>query len=251
MHKNQILECFLQFRSLNSVPFHKRAIRERLQKKGISIIKQAPDSNTSVFSCYIEAKLVDEDIFVRIGKSVAYQGSLINSNPLPFDVQLILYSPNTAQEIADFFRLSMVFGCEIVISKENGKLKGLLQETKATLYKGIDKIKYQSIESLKAYISEQEETTFCGFSSWSRQGEPEFLQFVKYLASDMTNPVKEKQLALIFGNEKGGLHYRIQKSIQVFKLGAVSEPLRSTQVGAYGLACIKTLDWILKHDFKI
>ena len=147
-------------------------------------------------------------------------------------MSVILFSPYTAIEIADFCRIKLNFDfIEVLFSNENEKVPEVIEETAKTVFKGIDKVKYEIIPSLNDFIRRNSEKyLFLGFSLHATKN-----------VNDLKKAIKESEKipCIIIGNEVRGLEYKTQKMIDMYKLGTgSSEPLRASHVLMYVLGMI-------------
>ncbi|MFC2174965.1 TrmH family RNA methyltransferase [archaeon] len=190
---------------LGDVPFHEKALRERVKKKA---------KNTPGRTLYIEAKKKADYVLIRVGLPELFH----TEKSLP--LVLVLESPKTPFEIADFLRLAIVFNVPLRISIE-GDLRTLqaLQEAKS-IVKGHEKTKVMTYKTTLEAIKDRKAVAL---SLWGDKGE----DFLK----------KEKVDALVFGNEERGLKLSTQKACAgVVHLGPrSSEPMRACQAAAYAL----------------
>ncbi|MCK4326858.1 MAG: hypothetical protein KAW41_00090 [Candidatus Diapherotrites archaeon] len=190
---------------LGDIPFHQRALRERVKKKA---------KNTPGRTLYIEAKKQADYVLVRVGLPELFH----TEKDIP--LVLVLESPKTPHEIADFLRLAIVFKVPLRISLE-GDLRTLhaLQEAKS-IVKGHEKT---TVMTYKTTLEAIKDRKAVALSLWGDKGEG----FLK----------KEKVDALVFGNEERGLKLSTQKTcVGVVHLGPrSSEPMRSCQAAAYAL----------------
>lgn len=222
----------LHFKSFGKIPLHKRAILNRLKKKGVS------NDPKKGFPVYIEMKSnlnAEADtttFFLRLGKRVIFPKIL--ESPPPFvKPKLVLYSPFTVQEIADFFRLALTFKTQVIFTNENGKVEILIEKTKQSLFKGIDKIDYQIVDSISALMKQAKGGSFAGFSLW---GSSPIINLPTKLASRKN---KTNQILFLFGNEEQGLPLSLRDKIPMFHIGThASEPLRASQAAAYAFGVL-------------
>lgn len=223
----------IKFQAIGSIPFHKRALRERIKKKR----ELAEESDESAFNVYLECKEEDSQVLGRLG--FVYHDERKESLPLESislpsitQMSVILFSPYTAIEIADFCRIKLNFDfVEILFSNENEKVPEVLEETAKTVFKGIDKVKYEIIPSLNDFIGKnREKYLFLGFSLHATKN-----------VNDLKRAMKESEKipCIVIGNEVRGLEYKTQKMIDMYKLGTgSSEPLRASHVLTYVLGMI-------------
>lgn len=215
----------LEFKAIGSLPFHQKSLKDRLRKKSIKVIK-SPDDN--IFQAYLELKEMNNRVSARVGRNFPRSTESLHSS----HVDLVLFSPFTTQEIADFFRLALVFNLKVFLTNENKKVHELVEETSKTLFKGISKIEYEIIPSLRKLLDQETNNNYLGFSLWASQNERDFL---KNLKGNRTS----SKWSFIFGNEDRGLPLEAQKRIQIYRLGTTgSEPLRSSQAAAYALGLL-------------
>lgn len=225
----------IDFKAFGSLPIHKKALSDRLKKNKYTIVKDFKNHKTA-FSLYIDLKNINNVVFVRIGTKKT-QFSINRKYP----VSLVLCSPFTTQEIADFFRLALVFEIKIILTNENKLVPKLVGDTKETLFKGIDKISYQIVSSLSSMLeSRRDNNKFLGFSLWAQAASEDYFKTIKELFKENNELKKSEDIMLIFGNEERGLKFEIQDKIPMFRFGgSVSEPLRSSQAAAYALAILE------------
>lgn len=223
----------IKFQAIGSLPFHKKAFLDRIRKK--KTLQKEPDERA--FNGYIECTETDSHVLSRLGyiyhdENIASQSvEPVTLNAI-HKLSVILFSPYTAIEIADFCRISLNFDfLEIIFSNENEKVPEVLEETSKTLFKGLDKVSYKVIPSLNNFIgNNREKYSFLGFSLHAIKN----VQELKRTLKD-----SNKTPCVIIGNEVRGLEYSTQKMIDMFKLGTgSSEPLRASHVLAYVLGMI-------------
>lgn len=223
----------IKFQALGSLPFHKRAVRERIHKK----LPLSLESNESTFNVYLESKEEDDEVISRLGfiyldeKQESASTEAISLDSIS-KMSVILYSPYTDIEIADFCRISLNFDfLQIIFSNENNKVPEILEETSKTTFKGIDKVKYTIIPNINEFITlNRHKYNFLGFSLHASKSAH---NLKKALKSSNKTP------CIVIGNEVRGLEYKTQKMIDMFKLGTgSSEPLRASHVMAYVLGMI-------------
>ncbi|MFX1285058.1 MAG: TrmH family RNA methyltransferase [Promethearchaeota archaeon] len=232
---NETSEFNLEFVSIGKVPFHRKAIIDRLKKRNIKYLEK------SNFVLYLEAfnKKADKKtntpiIQCRIGRkfSPIISPKVIYNNSLP---QLVLYSPFTAQEVADFFRLGLAFSIPVIITDENNRANDLIKKVRERYYKGLDKIEYHITSSLSKFLDKYEENCF-GFSLWGTTHVNELPKFIERVKSSTS---ERKDVSLIFGNEETGLPLFVRKKIPMFRIGIqTSEPLRASHAAAYALGVL-------------
>ena len=220
----------LRFKSFGQVPIHKRAILDRLKKKGFT---QDSEAN---FHPYLEVKQLsfsEEDqksLIIRIGK-IFQKDSEIDHLDAP---SLILYSPYTVQEIADFFRLALVFNTHVILTNENKQVPKVVQRVQKTFFKGISKISYQIVPSLDELLRKTTIDKFFGFSLWGINP----IDNLQQMISLQKNNIGE--LFFVFGNEDKGLPLSVREKISMFHIGQkASEPLRASQAAAYAFGILK------------
>ncbi len=225
----------LDFRAIGKLPSHKKAILDRLERK--KFVCQLE----SEFHLYLEIRPVKskdtqaKKIFqARIGKKfireILFEGFHRTFNP-----KLVLYSPFTTQEVADFFRLSLTFNIPIILTNENNKVHNLIKRVQKTFFKGIEKIFFESTPSLETLLTTNPETSF-GFSLWGTKTVSELPSMIQSFASQESN---KPTVYFIFGNEKKGLPLFIRYSIPIFRIcRQASETLRSSLAASYVLGTL-------------
>lgn len=238
---------YIKFQAIGSIPFHKRAFQERIHKK-MTIHKE---SNETTFNIYLECKEEQSEVLGRLGfiYSNEKKGSISLNNQETIEdlaiskkkLSVILYSPFTTTEIADFSRINLNFDfLEVIFSNENGQVPDIIKETakgsneqkdSGLSFKGMDKVNYKIIPSLNEFIEDNNEKyQFLGFSLHASKN-----------TQDLKHTLKksDKIPCIIIGNEVRGLEYSTQKMIDTFKLGTgSSEPLRASHVLAYVLGLV-------------
>ncbi len=221
----------INFQAFGRVPFHKKALLDRLKKKGILHQKAAK------FHLYLEVKQdiqVKESIpiiKVRLGEKFLMNASVENKPEPP---SLVLYSPYTTQEVADFFRLALTFNVNLLFTDENRSVKQVIAKVETTIFKGISKVKYRVVPSLTKILQENEKEGIFGFSLW---GSEPIINLPKVIASTGKNT---RELFFIFGNEETGIPLAVRKLVKMFYIGnKASEPLRASQAAAYALGLLK------------
>jgi len=208
------------------LPFHSQAIKERLHKKGIKVIK----GNKNL----IEIKQFQNKIITRIMKNLTLnelqekpkikiiQNTVKEKKELIF----VLVEPKTKNEVADFMRLSEIFQSKLYLIDSGEHAKQLLSEASERV-KSIksNKIQVQIMDSLEKAIQDYYAV---GFSLWGNKSEQKLIE------------LKNKKLALVFGNEKKGLSLDArQKLKEIIQLGPKSSQcMKSSQALAYALALI-------------
>ncbi len=201
------LDAFtVRLKRLGDVPFHEKALKERVRKKCKHIAGR---------TLYVEAKKTRDDVIIRVGLPETF------FTEAKKDFVLVLESPKTPHEVADFLRLAIVFDLPLRISLE-GDLRTLqaLQEAKK-IVKGHEKTKVMTYKTTLQAIRGRKAVAF---SLWGDKSE-EWLK-------------KSPEInALVFGNEERGLKLSSQKEcVGVVHLGPKSsEPMRATQAAAYAL----------------
>jgi tRNA(Leu) C34 or U34 (ribose-2'-O)-methylase TrmL len=216
----------VNFHALGRVPFHKKAILDRLKKKDIINDPKAD------FKLYIEVRQVqgkhldDKGVQLRIGEKIIRQTKQPSSHiQTP---KLVLFSPYTIQEVADFFRLALTFNTQGIITDENSKAEEIIQDVEKTYFKGIDKINFEIESSLDSLIDKKSECKFYGFSLWGKSPIAELKAEIK------RNTNSHEGILFLFGNEETGLPLWIREKINIFHIGKkASEPLRASQAAAY------------------
>ncbi len=235
---NQNTTYSLDFRAIGKVPFHKKAIIDRLQKKNFEF------HTHSKFHLYLEIRSFKEknrqNLQTRIGRKFVPEA--FSKEALQISPQLIIYSPYTEQEIADFLRLGLVFKIPLIFTDENKNTQDLIKRTQKTYFKGISKVSFKIIPSLETFIKNNTERSF-GFSLWGTKPVHDLPSIIQPIA----NQDKEKPLInFIFGNEQIGLPLFVHHHIPMFHIGGyASEPLRASQAASYALGTL----CCLKRDY--
>ncbi|MHA1207597.1 MAG: TrmH family RNA methyltransferase [Candidatus Hodarchaeales archaeon] len=222
----------INFHALGRVPFHKKAILDRLKKKGVKNDQKAD------FKLYLEVKQSqdvtkdDRGIQVRIGEKFIRQSvQPLSQIPTPI---LVLYSPHTVQEVADFFRLALTFDTQVILTDENDQVESIVQEVEKTYFKGISKISFEIIDSLESLMKKKVSTKVFGFSLW---GNSPIADLSKEILSKKRSP---GEILFLFGNEETGLPLWVRDEIPIFHIGQkASEPLRASQAAAYAFGMIR------------
>jgi len=222
----------INFHALGRVPFHKKAILDRLKKKGIKNDQQAD------FKLYLEVKQGQEaldnkgGIQLRIGKKFIRQSNHhLSQFPTPI---LVLYSPYTVQEVSDFFRLALTFKTQIILTNENNKVEDIIQEVEKTYFKGITKVSFEITDSLESLMKKMSTSKFFGFSLWGNSPIADLNN--KYLAKKRS----PEDFLFLFGNEETGLPLWVRDKIPIFHIGQkASEPLRASQAAAYAFGIMR------------
>ncbi len=231
---NQNATYSLDFRTIGKVPFHKKAIIDRLRKNNFEF------HSHSKFHLYIEIRSFKEkntqNLQTRIGRK--FIPEVFSKENLQISPQLVIYSPYTEQEIADFFRLGLVFKLPLIFTDENKNIQGLIKRTQKTYFKGISKVSHKIIPSLEVFIKNNVGRSF-GFSLWGTKSVHDLPSIIQ----PITNQDKEKPIInLIFGNEQIGLPLFVHNQIPMFHIGGYSsEPLRASQAASYALGTLGCL----------
>lgn len=238
IEENGYTDYAFDFRNIGKAPLHKKAIIDRLGKKNIYL------SSTSEFLLYLEIRSQParkaeprKIIQARIGRKFKLQNNKTDFNQT-FIPKLILYSPFTVQEVADFCRLSLTFRMDIILSNENNLSEELIEKVRTSYFKGIDKIKYNITPSLEKFIANSINKSV-GFSLWGTKPINELpIAIQKMTSIESIKPV----IYFIFGNEEVGLPLTIRKQISMFRIGIEpSEPLRASQAAAFALGTLFSL----------
>jgi tRNA(Leu) C34 or U34 (ribose-2'-O)-methylase TrmL len=222
----------VNFHALGRVPFHKKAILDRLKKKDIINDPKAD------FKLYIEVRQVqgkhlgEKGVLIRIGEKIVRQTKQPSSHiQTP---KLVLFSPYTIQEVADFFRLALTFNTQVLITDENNKAEEIIQDVEKTYFKGIDKINFKIESSLDSLMDKKSKCKFYGFSLWGKSPITELNAEIK------RNTPLYKETLFLFGNEETGLPLWVRDKIIIFHIGKkVSEPLRASQAAAYAFGMMR------------
>lgn len=228
----------LDFRAIGRLPFHRKAIIDRLKRK--KLLSQGE----SEFHLYLEIKPrkkknleTDPTFQARIGTKFVNE-FLVNGTPQTFDPKLVLFSPFTTQEVADFFRLGLAFNISIILTNENGKAQDLINRVQKTFFKGVTKVSFKIVPSLENLIIQNPALSY-GFSLWGTKSVSEFPSMIQSLhCQESKTPITY----FIFGNEENGLPLFIRYKIPIFRIGRqASEPLRASQAAAYILGTLYSL----------
>ena len=111
----------IKFQAIGSVPFHKRALKERIKKKR----ELVEESGESTFNIYLECKEDGSQVLGRLGFLYHEEKKELSSSEAISltsvnQMSVILFSPYTAIEIADFCRIKLNFDfIEVLFSNEN------------------------------------------------------------------------------------------------------------------------------------
>ncbi len=206
--KQKLSSFTIRAKLFGDVPFHERALRDRVKKK----IKH-PAGRT----LYVEAHKKGGGVYIRVGLPIQFH------TEAKTPVVLVLESPKTPHEIADFLRLAIAFKAQLRISME-GDLRTLhaLEEAKSII-KGHEKTKVMTYKHTADAIAGLDAVAL---SLWGDKGE-------KWLS-------KSGAQALVFGNEERGLKLSTQRQCKaVVHLGPrSSEPMRASQAAAYALGVL-------------
>jgi len=198
----------VRLKCLGDVPFHEKALRERVHKK---------TGNSPGRTLYVEARPMPGCVAVRVGMPEVFH------EEKRLGLVLVLESPKTPHEIADFLRLSVVFNTPLRISIENDvRTVHALQDAKA-IVKGHEKTE---VTTYRTTLDAIQGRKAAAFSMWGDSDE-------KWLKTSGVD-------TLVFGNEERGLKLSTQKAcVGVVHLGPhSSEPMRSTQAAAYALGVL-------------
>ncbi len=232
MKKNGFTDFSLDLLNIGKVPLHKKAIIDRLQKRNYKY------NLNSKFQIYMEIRSnhrhkETRNIQVRIGRK--YKPAIYSYKDRMFIPKLILYSPFTVQEVADFLRLSLTFNLTVIMSNENDLVEKLINKVKKTYFKGINKINYEITPSVNEFLINSKQRSV-GFSLWGTKPIDDLSELIRDIISKNTDkPV----INFIFGNEEVGLPLSVRKKIPMFRIGfEASEPLRASQAAAYTLGTL-------------
>ncbi len=224
--QNHSIGLSLEFRSIGRIPIHKQAIIDRLKRKKIQISEQ------NDFVLYIELKKGEKrHIFARIGRKFAKN---LGQEKTPQMPTLVLFSPFSIQETADFFRLGLAFNTKLIFTNENHRVQNLIKQVQRTYFKGISKVNYEIIDTLESLVTNYIHSCY-GFSLWGQKSSQELIK--QYKKTTQKNPDLEQ--FFIFGNEETGLPLNIREKIPIFRIGThSSEPLRASQAAAFAFGSI-------------
>ncbi len=222
----------ISFHALGRVPFHKKALLDRLKKKKI-INDPKADFKLYIEVRQLQGKLGDEKgIQLRIGEKIVGQTSQSSSQILI--PKLVLFSPHTIQEVADFFRLALTFNTQIIITNENNKAEEIIQNVEKTYFKGINKISFEITSSLDSLMDKKSDSKFYGFSLWGKTPITNLITEIRRETND------HEDILFLFGNEETGLPLWIREKIDIFHIGKkASEPLRASQAAAYAFGMMR------------
>jgi hypothetical protein len=222
---------FVTYKAFGSIPFHKKAIIDRLKRKRIF------HKETADYNLYIEVKRDNNSkeklpiIKVRLGKKI---GSFPIRNRETSSPTLILYSPFTIQEVADFFRLALTFNARVLFTNENKMVKRVIGLVEESYFKGISKVEYEIVPTLDSLLENKEKSLFYGFSLWGSDPITSLREKIE------SSGRKIEEFFFIFGNEEKGIPLNVRKIISTFYIGVrASEPLRASQAAAYALGMLK------------
>jgi tRNA(Leu) C34 or U34 (ribose-2'-O)-methylase TrmL len=206
------------------LPFHAKALNDRLKKQKFELIQ----GNNYL----IEIKKYKTEILTVIMQNIELNELNADKNIqklLPnkkSDLLFILVEPKTKNEVADFMRLSEIFQVKLILIDSSPHAKQLLNEASERV-KSIksNKLQVKIINSLEKAIQEY---YAIGFSLWGNQSEKKLIE------------LKNKKIALIFGNEKKGLPLHTRNLVkEMIRLGPKSSQcMRSSQALAYALALL-------------
>ena len=220
----------VNYQAFGRIPFHKKAILDRLKKKSII------HNSKANFQLYLEVKQGNQvknnksPIIVRLGEKIKPISPTKNIYNPP---TLVLYSPHTIQEVADFFRLALTFNTPVLFTDENKIVKKVVDQVESTYFKGISKVKYQIAPSLNSILQDNDENFFYGFSLWGAHPINKLPEMTK------SHRDKNERFFFVFGNEENGLPLEVRKVIPIFNIGEnASEPLRASQAAAYALGIL-------------
>jgi len=209
-------ESGLEIKIHRNVPFHSKAILDRLNRK-------TPGEKRA----YFEARKTVRGIEIRIGRILTSYNFISIPN-----VTLALISPRTKQEIADFIRLSIHFGVEVIISYETreNEIHDLMKKAKLIAL-GYQKAKIRLVGKNDEIF--KDDYMPIGFSLWSHSTEKDMIKYI-------TEIPPGKRLLLVFGNEDRGLPGKLREQLgRIYHLGpASSEPLKASQAASYALGVI-------------
>ena len=227
-------EYYLDFRGFSKIPFHKKSIIDRLRKKKL-IYKETAES---MFYFEVMKDKHTQNLIGRVG--IKYNQSIFNFEEKEFfKISLVIFSPYTVQEIADFFRLALCFQVDLIIINENQRADELLRNMKYSYFKGLNKVKYRIVDKIEPLIKDPQNICY-GFSLWGKKNIIHLLKILSNIEQQYRS--YNSKILLIFGNEKRGLPLKLRTFITVFRIGnLVSEPLRSSQAAAYILGLLDTV----------
>ncbi len=213
----EIKNYFIETHFHNKVPISARSIYKHINPylKYEGVLFQ---ENSSLI--YIEFKKIDSKLNYRI----SYSNSLNNSNILKIDMSkfiAVLENPNLVSEVSDFLRLCWIFKIQLhIITKDKINFEKILKKAKEET-KGIEYDKFKLIIS----DSLPKDYLLVGFSKHSDKNE-----------KDMKNLIlKDKKIALIFGDDKFGLSQETRDKLDYcFRLTPEGKkPLRASHALSY------------------
>ncbi len=221
---------FITYQAFGRIPFHKKAILDRLKRKHIF------HTGDAKHNLYIEVKRDKQTkekqpvIKVRLGEKI---GSTPIRNKKITSPTLILYSPFTIQEVADFFRLALTFKARVIFTNENKMVEKIIEQVEETYFKGLSKVEHQIIPNLDSIMENKERSLFYGFSLWGSDPITSLREKIE------SSGKKREEIFFIFGNEEKGIPLNVRKMILTFYIGVkASEPLRASQAAAYALGIL-------------
>jgi len=199
------------------VPFHKKALEERLVKK-VSL------SDSAAKVVYVEAKpLSKTQTAIRMG---SYLEPVVARNYSRF--ALVLEAPISKGEVVDFLRLGTAFRIplHVVVGKKSRNAIDGAKKIFKSFKSG--KVILKEFKSVEKAVEGFEPVAF---TMWPTKNE---------LSLDAVLNDPDKKIALIFGNEKEGLSFSTRRLVwKQFKLPTLSsEPLTASQAAAFVLGSI-------------
>ncbi|MBN2126963.1 MAG: hypothetical protein JW703_01060 [Candidatus Diapherotrites archaeon] len=232
----------VKFNLNKELPFHEKALTERLKKKGITVTKgneliiESREEKGKIITRIMKNILMEKNSaqkenefnneiknkFSNEKKNESNNSNTISEKELIF----VLVEPITKNEVADFMRLSEVFNAKLFLIDQGFHAKQLLREAGERV-KSVKsgKIKPEIVSTLEKAIND---SYSIGFSVWAEKKEQKLIN------------LKHNKIALVFGNEKKGLPLYARKLVnEMISLGPKSSQcMRSSQALAYALALI-------------
>ena len=192
---------FLMTKIFKGAKFHDHAFRERWKK----MFSDREISKSAQIHYYLEVK----DKFYRLGK-IIHPFVEYTNNRFSNNFTLVLQSPKSKNEIADFLRLGVAFSCRICFScdeQEKETLVNLVNKGKQII-KGWNKTSIEIFDTVEEAIGDLHPIAF---SLWTRKNEQDYIDHIKKIGEIENN--KAKKVALVFGNEQEGLSLLARKLI--------------------------------------
>ena len=239
-------EIVCKIRIPKGVPFHAKALADRLKRKKIQIrIAKEREKDLDFFIEFHSDQ--SGQLWGRIGRNLHRKTTITAELK---DLELVLVDSYTKQEVADFLRLGISFKLPVRFVFTDVAQGTILVKKSSQITKGKDKIPSIEIESVEKIIErinlKKNQWKILGFSLWSKYGDQDLVDYTRSNlgkseeigsnGSDTTN------FSLLFGNEREGLPRKLRKACdRIFHLGTeMSEPMRASQACAYALALLSS-----------